>query len=356
VGPIHPERCLKQDDALLGLLSCPACRSDLRVQAVSAIARDNHIITGTLACSACGKRYPIVRGVPRFIPSPLSKDVMQTIDKFGYEWHYANILKNRLKLNESETFLDFIHPIHGDFFHDKVILDAGCGMGRFTRLAHQYGSSLMVGVDLSDSVDVAFENMRRFDNVLIIQADLASLPLKPLFDYIFCIGVLHHTKYPKESFQSLASILRPGGGISTWVYGSENNRWLIKIVNPLRRYLTSRLPNGILRFLSYFLALFLYVFSRSIRYAFNRSENAVKLGNRFFYLDYMNYLSRYGLHDQAVIVLDHLAPSIAAYIAKEELTSWFHHNHFQSVTITPRNNNSWRGFGISPPLSASSPR
>jgi SAM-dependent methyltransferase len=277
---------------------------------------------------------------------------MQTIDKFGYEWHYANILKNRLKLNESETFLDFIHPIHGDFFHDKVILDAGCGMGRFTRLAHQYGSSLIVGVDLSDSVDVAFENMRHCDNVLIIQADLASLPLKALFDYIFCIGVLHHTENPRATFNSIASVLRPGGSLSTWVYGSENNHWIINLLNPLRKYVTSRLPNGMLRFLSYFLALFLYVISRCIKYTFNRSGGSIQFGNRFFYLDYMNCLSRYGLHDQAVIVLDHLAPSIAAYITKEEFTGWFTHNHFQSVTITARNNNSWRGFGILHPMTS----
>lgn len=43
------------DDKMLGLLACPACRGDLRAE------------TERLACCGCGRRYPVVDGIPVLI-------------------------------------------------------------------------------------------------------------------------------------------------------------------------------------------------------------------------------------------------------------------------------------------------
>ncbi len=44
------------DDQLLSRLACPACHGTLRAEA------------DTILCTACGRRYPIVNGIPVLIP------------------------------------------------------------------------------------------------------------------------------------------------------------------------------------------------------------------------------------------------------------------------------------------------
>ena len=44
------------DEAVAGMLACPACHGDLRVQSEK------------LVCGGCGRRYPIVDGIPVLIP------------------------------------------------------------------------------------------------------------------------------------------------------------------------------------------------------------------------------------------------------------------------------------------------
>lgn len=59
-------------DDLLELVCCPECRADLRLQSP---ARDatGEIVTGTLACSGCGRTYPIEDGIPNLLPSGIEE-------------------------------------------------------------------------------------------------------------------------------------------------------------------------------------------------------------------------------------------------------------------------------------------
>ena len=61
------------------------------------------------------------------------------------------------------------------------------------------------------------------------------------FDYAFSVGVLHHLPDPRGGFLSLASKVKPGGHISAWIYGAENNEWITRWVNPVREKITSRI-------------------------------------------------------------------------------------------------------------------
>jgi len=74
----------------------------------------------------------------------------------------------------------------------KLVLDVGCGMGRFAEVATCWGARVL-GVDLSAAGEVAARNLldREF---VALQADVFSLPFAPgTFDQIYSIGVLHHT-------------------------------------------------------------------------------------------------------------------------------------------------------------------
>ena len=74
----------------------------------------------------------------------------------------------------------------------KLVLDIGCGAGRFAEIAVKCGANV-VCVDLSYSIDACFENLSTNSNVNFVQADLYNLPFDiSSFDYIYSLGVLQH--------------------------------------------------------------------------------------------------------------------------------------------------------------------
>jgi hypothetical protein len=58
----------------------------------------------------------------------------------------------------------------------------------------------------------------------------------------YSIGVIHHLPVPKSGFLALCSHVKPGGRVAAWVYGKEGNLWIEKLVDPIRKNITSRLP------------------------------------------------------------------------------------------------------------------
>lgn len=308
-------------------------------------AADGHVMSGELRCASCDARYPIRRGIPRLAAGILTPDTQATTTRFGYQWQRAGASLRPGLFTSAETFLDFIAPVAQQDFRDQVVLDAGCGAGRFTRLASEFGSRAVVGVDLSDSVEVSFEATRSLPNVLIVQASLERLPLTPSFDYAFSVGVLHHTAEPEVSFREVASRLRPGGRMSAWVYALEGNEWVVRFVDPVRKNLTSKLPLPLLRTLSYGLAVPLYLVTKAVYGPVGRNPKLNRLRERLFYFDYLFFLSRFTFADIALIIFDHLHPSLAEYIPRAELESWFVRCDMPNPLITSRAGNSWRGFG-----------
>ena len=69
------------------------------------------------------------------------------------------------------------------------------------------------------------------------------------FDMIFSIGVIHHLKFPELALNKLIDALRPGGTILIWVYSYEGNEWIEKLVSPIRKKITSKLPISLLYYL-----------------------------------------------------------------------------------------------------------
>ena len=64
-----------------------------------------------------------------------------------------------------------------------------------------------------------------------------DLGFKDQFDIVFSIGVIHHLEYPEKALAAMTDAAKPGGKVLIWVYGLENNRWLVNMLNPLRRVL-----------------------------------------------------------------------------------------------------------------------
>jgi SAM-dependent methyltransferase len=125
------------------------------------------------------------------------------------------------------------------------VLDAGCGMGRYLRVAARGGPALLVGLDVSEAVRAAHELAGGEPGVAVVQGDLLRTPFADgVFDHIYSLGVLDHTPDPRRAFLELARLLKPGGRIVVWVYRKE--RPFLERMKDLQRAVSTRLPLGIL--------------------------------------------------------------------------------------------------------------
>jgi SAM-dependent methyltransferase len=225
------------------------------------------------------------------------------------------------------------------------VLDAGCGTGRFLKWGAEFGTVEIIGVDLSHAVDGAYRNVRAPPNAHVVQADISALPFVEQFDHIFSVGVLHHMQSPKKGFSSLAGLLREEGRISIWLYSEENIEWVIRLLTPLRRRITSCLPKPMLYLLSHLLGLFLYACVKLIYGPANENRLDLGLGRLLPYNDYRYCTSRSDYASLVSVVFDHLVPRLAAYVSSEEAPSWFREANLSDVLITSRNGMSWQGQG-----------
>jgi SAM-dependent methyltransferase len=228
-----------------------------------------------------------------------------------------------------------------------VVLEGGCGKGRHTQLAARWGAREVVGIDLSGAVETAFRATRSLPNVHIIQADIYRLPLARKFDYAFSVGVLHHLPDPRGGFVSLASKVKPGGHVSAWIYGAENNEWITRFVNPVREKITSRIDQRVLLQLSKVPAACLYLATKLVYGPLNK--NGSSLARNLFYNDYLKSLSTFGWREHHTIVFDHLLAPTSFYISREEFETWWRDIGASEVEISWHNKNSWRGRGMVPP-------
>lgn len=148
---------------------------------------------------------------------------------FGYQW-----LRYNVDLGEEDRAVFFSDSQFSEsLLREKIILDAGCGMGRYTRIAGQMGREI-IGIDLSPSVLKAYQVTQKNPFAHIVQGDISRLPFREKqFDIIYSLGVLHHTPDAKRSFMNLTRYLKEGGFISIWVYGTAGKYQTFK-TNPLR--------------------------------------------------------------------------------------------------------------------------
>lgn len=324
---------------LLDLLACPTCGGDILL-AYASRYDDKEIVEGVLTCKKCTREYRIVRGVPRFVDlTKIDEDKAETAENFGWQWTHFT----QEDAKYSDQFLGWLQPVKKEFFADKIVLEGGCGKGRHTKLAAEWGAKEVVGVDLGDGVDSAFGLTRGLANVHIVQGDIFKLPLKRAFDYAFSVGVLHHTPDPKKAFVSLASKVKKDGHISAWVYGAENNEWISKYVNPVRESFTSQISQPVLYQLSKLPTLGVFLATKLVYRPIN--AGAKGLANHLFYNEYLNHLGTFGWREQHNIVFDHLVAPTAFYIAKDEFAAWWNKIAADEVEITWHNENSWCGFG-----------
>ena len=178
------------------------------------------VLEGTLVTTA-GRRYPIVRGIPRFV----GRESYSA--SFGFEWtrwprvqFESENVGTRME-GYTTRMWEKIVGVGDEDVRDKTIVEFGCGPGRFLDVVRRKGGRA-VGLDLSQAVEAARANFANDPDVLIVQADILRPPFSPgVFDGGYTIGVLHHTPDPASGMRALASCVRAHGWVACCVYPKD---------------------------------------------------------------------------------------------------------------------------------------
>lgn len=168
----------------------------------------------------------------------------RTKSAYALQWNRFRIVRPE---EDRATFRNRTGLTGADLAGARV-LDAGCGMGRYLRVAAEAGARV-IGLDLSWALQAARELTAGLAGVDLVRGDLLRPPLATgSFDQIYSLGVLDHTPDPRRAFLALAPLLKPGGRIVIWVYPKEKPA-VERIMN-LHRAISKRLPLGVLMALS----------------------------------------------------------------------------------------------------------
>lgn len=323
---------------------------------------------GILICNACKKWFPIIGFIPRIIPKTIEehpdffkkykerlpeelinknqleaflKLKKKTMSSFGFQWtHYKDIIK------DVERFV-FLRKtgIEPSFLKGKLVLDVGCGYGRYSYAALEFGGKEVIGIDLSRAVESAYENTINYPNVHIIQADIFHLPFREqIFDVIFSLGVLHHTPSTKEAFMKLIPFLKKMGTIIIWVY--RRRQPIRMVLNHIIRLITLKIPHPILWRLSWIakplggLVLMLSG-TKYIPTVYKGQKVSMEvskfpkiyriLARLFFFVSVKpNGNERWG------DTFDWWSPHYEHFHTQEEVIGWFKEVGLQDITITSR--------------------
>ena len=197
-------------------LICPACATRLTVS------------EETVQCQACAASYPVVAGIPRFVEQ-------EHLASFGFQWNRYEVAHAD---EDRETFR-VKTGMSAESLAGLRVLDAGCGGGRYCRIAAEAGA-VVTAADHSAAVEKASRLCDQLESVKLVQADLKHLPFPgESFDFAFSIGVMHHDVDTRAVFNAVARMVRPGGQMAVWLY--RRNTWWQEALNQFLRRRTTNM-------------------------------------------------------------------------------------------------------------------
>lgn len=199
-------------------LRCIKCTSNLKYK--NTLEKENRIIEGILECNDCKSEYEIKNYIPRFV------DKSNYASNFGMQWniHHQTQYDQYSGSNESKVRFEK-ETKWGNNLKNEIIIEAGCGSGRFTE--HAVNTDAMVlSFDYSIAVEANFKHNGHNENLLIVQANIYEMPFSDeIADKLYCFGVLQHTPKPKYAFKCLMKKIKQNGRIAADNYPFLSTTW-----------------------------------------------------------------------------------------------------------------------------------
>lgn len=333
---------------LLEILACPDCKADLALE--SGLDPDATIIeNGTLRCLGCGRLFFISGGIPRLLPRD---DAASSAQSFELEFASRTGTDEDLGEDALNEFLLYsrtgwdpgalhalgdLYPTHvpesyvadGSALSGRVVLDAGCGPGRFLRLIARH-AKLVVGLELGAHVERARRRCADLENVEVVQGSVLRPPFRVgSFDFVCSIGVLHHTPDPREGCARLAALLQPGGQLSVWVY--PPGYWGGRFRGPANRLLHRSLQTVPTRLATWICVTVLFRLGQLQRLAATSGVTKIALAPLFL----ISVPRHPNSEVMKTTIVDYFLPSIISTHSKDEVTSWLERAGLEDVRHLP---------------------
>ena len=240
------------------------------------------------------------------------------------EWH-----EQWSMLQDDELFLfkDWIYPVTLEDFKGHTVLECGCGGGQHTSFVAPYAGHL-TAVDLN-TTDIARERNAKFTNIDFVEADLGNMDLGKQFDFVFSIGVVHHTDDPDRTFENMKKHTKSGGKTIVWVYSKEGNGLVAGMVEPIRKAFLVKMSRKGLLTLSRITTALMYLPIYTVYY----------LPLKFLpFYEYFGNFRKLSYYRNTLNVFDKLNAPQVDFISRERIGRWFNENDYTDIHI-------WRGSG-----------
>ena len=179
------------------------------------INKDNRLFSGE-------KEIPERKGIKYFA------DTNTYASLFGDQWqkYKKTQLDSYSGSPITETRLNRCLGDLQDNLKGKLVLEAGCGAGRFTEVLLKKGA-ILVSSDLSSAVEVNIENFPASEKHMVIQADINDMPFADeTFDVVICLGVVQHTPNSEQTIENLYKLVKRGGILVIDHYSFNKSHYL----------------------------------------------------------------------------------------------------------------------------------
>lgn len=135
------------------------------------------------------------------------------ITKRYYETVGTNAESGQYK-TEVDKYFESLIP---ENFNNRIVLDHGCGNGRYGELFYQRGAKKVVGVDLSSSMiqeAVRKKEEKKIQQLEFVQGDINNLPIgEEKFDFVFSRFSLMYSPDIEEVINEISESLKENGEI-----------------------------------------------------------------------------------------------------------------------------------------------
>lgn len=164
-----------------------------------------------------------IDSIADFIPDNQNNLDRKTVNSFGKEWTKFSSFTTKELNRVGEQYFDIVNE--NIINKDTIILDIGCGTGRWAK----YISPRVKFIECIDPAEDAVRAAQKFTkdcgNIRITKAGIDNIPFADeSFDFIICLGVLHHVPDSGDALIKAVSKLKKNGFILLYLYYNFENR------------------------------------------------------------------------------------------------------------------------------------